>query len=146
MHQVDSSNDHNGSGSGPDMSIRRAQVTRCPVVKCRRAPGVLPQMFEYSSFMRRHSSLFSDAVKPTTVRPRRGFHRICLCFQEDGGPVHAVLGGPKPDADTVAATLCLALHLSQVTPLLTRRAVSVTRAVNTCSVGTSHPLQCISSR
>ncbi|XP_062240938.1 protein prune homolog 2-like [Platichthys flesus] len=28
-------------------------------------------------------------------------------------PVHAVLGGPRPDVDTVAATLCLALHLSQ---------------------------------
>ncbi|KAE8292209.1 Protein prune-like protein 2 BNIP2 motif-containing molecule at the C-terminal region 1 [Larimichthys crocea] len=29
------------------------------------------------------------------------------------GPVHAVLGGPEPDVDTVAATLCLALHLNQ---------------------------------
>nr|XP_046242084.1 uncharacterized protein LOC124057658 [Scatophagus argus] len=29
------------------------------------------------------------------------------------GPIHAVLGGPEPDVDTVAATLCLALHLSQ---------------------------------
>ncbi|XP_067376734.1 uncharacterized protein [Channa argus] len=28
-------------------------------------------------------------------------------------PIHAVLGGPEPDVDTVAATLCLALHLSQ---------------------------------
>ncbi|KAF0033914.1 hypothetical protein F2P81_013980 [Scophthalmus maximus] len=28
-------------------------------------------------------------------------------------PIHAVLGGPKPDVDTVAATLSLALHLSQ---------------------------------
>ncbi|XP_056232593.1 uncharacterized protein LOC130169695 isoform X4 [Seriola aureovittata] len=27
--------------------------------------------------------------------------------------IHAVLGGPEPDVDTVAATLCLALHLSQ---------------------------------
>ncbi|XP_059192710.1 protein prune homolog 2-like [Centropristis striata] len=27
--------------------------------------------------------------------------------------VHAVLGGPEPDVDTVAATLCIALHLSQ---------------------------------
>uniref|UniRef100_A0AAV2MR83 Uncharacterized protein n=1 Tax=Knipowitschia caucasica TaxID=637954 RepID=A0AAV2MR83_KNICA len=27
-------------------------------------------------------------------------------------PVHVVLGGPQPDVDTVAATLCLALHLS----------------------------------
>ncbi|XP_029019943.1 uncharacterized protein LOC114863216 isoform X3 [Betta splendens] len=27
--------------------------------------------------------------------------------------VHAVLGGPEPDVDAVAATLCLALHLSQ---------------------------------
>ncbi|XP_038162389.1 uncharacterized protein LOC119797393 isoform X1 [Cyprinodon tularosa] len=33
-----------------------------------------------------------------------------------GGPVHAVLGGPEPDVDTVAATLCLALHLSQMQP------------------------------
>ncbi|XP_022049344.2 protein prune homolog 2-like isoform X3 [Acanthochromis polyacanthus] len=32
------------------------------------------------------------------------------------GPVHAVLGGPEPDVDTVAATLCLALHLSQKEP------------------------------
>lgn len=39
-----------------------------------------------------------------------------MCFQAGlpGGPVHAVLGGPEPDVDTVAATLCLALHLSQV--------------------------------
>ncbi|TMS03466.1 Protein prune-like protein 2 [Larimichthys crocea] len=29
------------------------------------------------------------------------------------GPIHAVLGGPEPDVDTVAATLCLALHLNQ---------------------------------
>ncbi|XP_033475462.1 uncharacterized protein LOC117252555 isoform X2 [Epinephelus lanceolatus] len=28
-------------------------------------------------------------------------------------PIHAVLGGPEPDVDTVAATLCIALHLSQ---------------------------------
>uniref|UniRef100_A0A8C6TW31 Uncharacterized protein n=1 Tax=Neogobius melanostomus TaxID=47308 RepID=A0A8C6TW31_9GOBI len=28
-------------------------------------------------------------------------------------PVHAVLGGPQADVDTVAATLCLALHLNQ---------------------------------
>ncbi|KAM8887356.1 uncharacterized protein AB9W97_013976 isoform 2-T3 [Spinachia spinachia] len=28
-------------------------------------------------------------------------------------PIHAVLGGPDPDVDTVAATLCIALHLSQ---------------------------------
>ncbi|KAM3610640.1 uncharacterized protein V6R79_006802 [Siganus canaliculatus] len=32
------------------------------------------------------------------------------------GPIHAVLGGPEPDVDTVAATLCLALHLSQNDP------------------------------
>ncbi|XP_038558850.1 uncharacterized protein LOC119891356 isoform X2 [Micropterus salmoides] len=31
-------------------------------------------------------------------------------------PIHAVLGGPEPDVDTVAATLCLALHLSQKEP------------------------------
>ncbi|XP_017269258.1 protein prune homolog 2 isoform X3 [Kryptolebias marmoratus] len=30
-----------------------------------------------------------------------------------GGTIHAVLGGPEPDVNTVAATLCLALHLSQ---------------------------------
>ncbi|KAF1389206.1 hypothetical protein PFLUV_G00071030 [Perca fluviatilis] len=28
-------------------------------------------------------------------------------------PIHAVLGGPEPDVDTVAATLCIALHLNQ---------------------------------
>lgn len=40
-----------------------------------------------------------------------------MCFQAGlpEGPIHAVLGGPEPDVDTVAATLCLALHLSQVT-------------------------------
>ncbi|KAM9743069.1 uncharacterized protein ACNS7B_010702 isoform 1-T1 [Menidia menidia] len=32
------------------------------------------------------------------------------------GLIHAVLGGPEPDVDTVAATLCLALHLSQREP------------------------------
>uniref|UniRef100_A0A087YKA2 Uncharacterized protein n=3 Tax=Poecilia TaxID=8080 RepID=A0A087YKA2_POEFO len=32
------------------------------------------------------------------------------------GPIHAVLGGPEPDVGTVAATLCLALHLSQKQP------------------------------
>ncbi|KAM4576452.1 uncharacterized protein PAE49_006557 isoform 3-T3 [Odontesthes bonariensis] len=32
------------------------------------------------------------------------------------GLIHAVLGGPEPDVDTVAATLCLALHLSQKEP------------------------------
>ncbi|XP_070820924.1 serine-rich adhesin for platelets-like [Chaetodon trifascialis] len=32
------------------------------------------------------------------------------------GPIHAVLGGPEPDVDTVAATLCLALYLSQKEP------------------------------
>ncbi|XP_044051453.1 uncharacterized protein LOC122875889 isoform X4 [Siniperca chuatsi] len=31
-------------------------------------------------------------------------------------PIHAVLGGPEPDVDTVAATLCLALHLGQKEP------------------------------
>ncbi|XP_028313030.1 uncharacterized protein LOC114469592 isoform X2 [Gouania willdenowi] len=36
-----------------------------------------------------------------------------LAAEESEGPVHAVLGGPKPDVDTVAATLCLALHLNQ---------------------------------
>lgn len=43
---------------------------------------------------------------------------ICLCtmcFQALEDPIHAVLGGPEPDVDTVAATLCIALHLSQVT-------------------------------
>ncbi|XP_061672015.1 uncharacterized protein LOC133498840 [Syngnathoides biaculeatus] len=32
--------------------------------------------------------------------------------------IHAVLGGPDADVDTVAATLCLALHLSQKEPTL----------------------------
>lgn len=42
---------------------------------------------------------------------------VFVCFQADAleGPIHAVLGGPEPDVDTVAATLCLALHLNQVT-------------------------------
>ncbi len=41
---------------------------------------------------------------------------VCVDFQEDAleSPIHAVLGGPEPDVDSVAATLCLALHLSQV--------------------------------
>lgn len=51
------------------------------------------------------------AVLPTLLAALIAF---VLCLQEDGGPVHAVLGGPDPDLDTVAATLCLALHLSQV--------------------------------
>ena len=46
-------------------------------------------------------------------------NRVCVivCFQTDASedPIHAVLGGPEPDVDTVAATLCIALHLSQVT-------------------------------
>lgn len=42
---------------------------------------------------------------------------VCSCLQTDAldDHVHAVLGGPEADVDTVAATLCLALHLSQVT-------------------------------
>lgn len=42
---------------------------------------------------------------------------MCVSFQASlpEVPIHAVLGGPEPDVDTVAATLCLALHLSQVT-------------------------------
>ncbi|KAM8866662.1 uncharacterized protein ACB058_007471 isoform 1-T1 [Synchiropus picturatus] len=44
-----------------------------------------------------------------TVQRRVGANEF-----EDG--VHAVLGGPGADADTVAATLCLALHLSQGAP------------------------------
>ncbi|XP_077570505.1 uncharacterized protein LOC144195040 isoform X3 [Stigmatopora nigra] len=32
--------------------------------------------------------------------------------------IHAVLGGPEANVDTVAATLCLALHLSQTQPSL----------------------------
>ncbi|XP_069555508.1 uncharacterized protein [Brachyistius frenatus] len=41
--------------------------------------------------------------------------RVQSRLGEDGseGPIHAVLGGPEPDVDTVAATLGLALHLSQ---------------------------------
>lgn len=46
---------------------------------------------------------------------------VCVWFQADAppeDPVHAVLGGPDPDVDAVAATLCLALHLSQVMQVL----------------------------
>ncbi|XP_060894892.1 protein prune homolog 2-like isoform X2 [Labrus mixtus] len=42
---------------------------------------------------------------------RRVQRRLGADASED--PVHAVLGGPDPDVDTVAATLCLALHLGQ---------------------------------
>uniref|UniRef100_A0A4W6GBS3 Uncharacterized protein n=1 Tax=Lates calcarifer TaxID=8187 RepID=A0A4W6GBS3_LATCA len=42
---------------------------------------------------------------------RRVQSRLGADASED--PIHAVLGGPEPDVDTVAATLCLALHLSQ---------------------------------
>ncbi|XP_040898196.1 protein prune homolog 2-like [Toxotes jaculatrix] len=42
---------------------------------------------------------------------RRVQSRLGVNASED--PIHAVLGGPEPDVDTVAATLCLALHLSQ---------------------------------
>lgn len=55
--------------------------------------------------------------KATRPQAQRYFY-VCVCFQGDEGPVHAVLGGPEPDVDTVAATLCLALHLSQVTGIL----------------------------
>lgn len=51
-------------------------------------------------------------------QPQAQQYVFCVCSQEDGGPIHAVLGGPEPDVDTVAATLCLALHLSQVTGIL----------------------------
>lgn len=42
---------------------------------------------------------------------------VSMSFQADvsNDSIHAVLGGPEADVDTVAATLCLALHLSQVT-------------------------------
>ncbi|KAG7489448.1 hypothetical protein JOB18_012537 [Solea senegalensis] len=39
--------------------------------------------------------------------------QIRLGVEASEDAIHAVLGGPKPDIDTVAATLCLALHLSQ---------------------------------
>ncbi|XP_041854507.1 protein prune homolog 2-like isoform X4 [Melanotaenia boesemani] len=45
---------------------------------------------------------------------RRVQSRLGAGLSED--PIHAVLGGPEPDVDTVAATLCLALHLSQKKP------------------------------
>lgn len=41
-------------------------------------------------------------------------HVIFVFLQEGDALVHVVLGGPEPDVDTVAATLCLALHLGQV--------------------------------
>ncbi|GLD54037.1 protein prune homolog 2 isoform X5, partial [Lates japonicus] len=46
---------------------------------------------------------------------RRNEGRQKGVYQADASedPIHAVLGGPEPDVDTVAATLCLALHLSQ---------------------------------
>ncbi|XP_051278494.1 protein prune homolog 2-like isoform X3 [Dicentrarchus labrax] len=45
---------------------------------------------------------------------RRVQSRLGAEASED--PIHAVLGGPEPDVDTVAATLCLALHLSHKEP------------------------------
>ncbi|XP_028269261.1 protein prune homolog 2-like isoform X3 [Parambassis ranga] len=44
--------------------------------------------------------------------------RVQIRLGEDilEGPIHAVLGGPDPDVDTVAATLCLALHHNQKEP------------------------------
>nr|XP_020458113.1 uncharacterized protein LOC109961556 isoform X2 [Monopterus albus] len=36
-----------------------------------------------------------------------------LGAEQSEDPIHVVLGGPEPDVDTLAATLCLALHLSQ---------------------------------
>ncbi|XP_068461126.1 uncharacterized protein [Clinocottus analis] len=45
---------------------------------------------------------------------RRVQSRLGAGASED--PIHAVLGGPEPDVDTVAATLCIALHLSQKEP------------------------------
>lgn len=41
---------------------------------------------------------------------------VCVCLQADlsDSPIHVVLGGPEPNVDTVAATLCLALHLNLV--------------------------------
>ncbi|XP_063753199.1 protein prune homolog 2-like isoform X3 [Eleginops maclovinus] len=42
---------------------------------------------------------------------RRVQSRLGADASED--TIHAVLGGPEPDVDTVAATLCIALHLSQ---------------------------------
>ncbi|PWA15871.1 hypothetical protein CCH79_00008988, partial [Gambusia affinis] len=47
---------------------------------------------------------------------RKGAASSCLSAGLPEGPIHAVLGGPEPDVDTVAATLCLALHLSQKQP------------------------------
>ncbi|TNM89664.1 hypothetical protein fugu_003898 [Takifugu bimaculatus] len=42
--------------------------------------------------------------------------RVRRRLGEGDALVHVVLGGPEPDVDTVAATLCLALHLCQKEP------------------------------
>lgn len=59
---------------------------------------------------------YLEMKKPPSHR-HKNLVCLCVCFQADAlqDPIHAVLGGPEPDVDTVAATLCLALHLSQVT-------------------------------
>lgn len=50
-----------------------------------------------------------------SVLVERAHHFTSVCSQEGDAHVHAILGGPEPDVDTVAATLGLALYLSQVT-------------------------------
>ncbi|KAF7652954.1 hypothetical protein LDENG_00089770 [Lucifuga dentata] len=43
----------------------------------------------------------------------RRVHSRLGAWEFDGPSIHVVLGGPEPDVDTIASTLCLALHLSQ---------------------------------
>ncbi|XP_041643367.1 protein prune homolog 2-like [Cheilinus undulatus] len=62
-----------------------------------------------------YGQICSDAVATQADMDeylRRVQRRVGADTLED--PIHAVLGGPDPDVDTVAATLCLALHLSQI--------------------------------
>ncbi|KAK1893208.1 Protein prune like 2 [Dissostichus eleginoides] len=61
-----------------------------------------------------YGEICSDAVATQTEMDeylRRVQSRLGSDASED--TIHAVLGGPEPDVDTVAATLCIALHLSQ---------------------------------
>lgn len=57
---------------------------------------------------------------------------MLVCLQEGDILVHAVLGGPEPDVDTVAATLSLSLHLSQVTLFCLRAGVCSVHFVFKC--------------
>lgn len=53
--------------------------------------------------------------QPVKESASQNDHVIFMFLQEGDALVHVVLGGPEPDVDSVAATLCLALHLCQVT-------------------------------